>query len=116
MLTNDTIKLLKWMGEKDKWMTQSQIKAEYKDFSDRSFKTITSKNLVDSRFAVGDSWAEYRISELGKVRLKENQDQKLAALREWINFTIPVISFIGGILLSDYAKSFFVWIIELISG
>lgn len=116
MLTNDTAKLLKWMEEKDKWMSQAQIEAECKDFSSRSFKTITSEKLADSRFSIGDSWIEYRINESGKLRLEENQMLKLSTFREWITFLIPVASFIGGILLSDYAKSFFVWIIELISG
>ena len=115
MLSNDTIKLLKWMNKRNTWMTQNQIKADCKNFNEQSFKTITSEKLADSRFADGDSWVEYRISESGKVCLKESKIRKLLDVREWISFLIPVISFVGGILLSDYAKSLFRWLIGLIS-
>ena len=39
----------------------------------------------------------------------------LPEIREWINFLLPVITFLGGLFLSEPVKEFFRWFFDLFS-
>lgn len=116
MLSNDAFNLLKWLKKHDEWMTREKIEKDCKCFSDRSFRAIIDAKMVRNRLTMDEnSWTEYRISDSGKAYLEDIRAQRLPELREWVNFLLPVLTFLGGLLLSDPVKSFFRWLFDLLS-
>lgn len=116
MLSNDALKLLKWLEKHDQWMTKDQIAAGYKSFDDRSFKAITKEGCMETRLSESEgSWAEYRINAAGKAYLEAIPRQNLREMREWVNFLIPVLTFLAGLMLSDPVQCLIRWIWELLT-
>lgn len=115
MLSNDAIKLLRWLNRHDQWMAPEKIKADCKKYNERAFRALLSHKMIDSRIALeGESWAEYRISDSGKTHLEGLSANKVSELREWVNTSTAFISFLAGVVFSDPVKGFFRWIWELI--
>ena len=111
MLSNDAVKLLKWFEEHDEPMTLNEIQAKCPFFDARSLKALTSKKMVKCRFAdIDGEWATYRIDDPGKAYLDQIRAQRLPELREWVNFLLPVLTFLSGLMLSDPVKEFFRWL------
>lgn len=110
MLSNDAVKLLKWMENHDKWMTPGKIKDNCKAFDDGAFKSLIAGKMVNARLTEnGDSWVEYRISDYGKAYLEDLRAKRLPEVRDWINALLPILTFLGGLLVSDPVKAFFRW-------
>lgn len=115
MLSNNAVKLLKWLEKNDRWLSQNQIESGCKSFENRAFRSLTSHKMVDSRLSEDSyDWAKYRINDHGKAYLDEVRSQRLPEFREWINTLLPLLSFIGGLLLSDPVKDFFRWVSSLL--
>lgn len=116
MLSNDAVKLLKWLEKNDQWMTPDEIKNGYKIFDPRDLKSLKDKTMVDKQLNLeGGDWNQYRINSDGKAYLQNLRAQRLPKVREWINFLLPVITFLGGLLASDPVREFFRWLFGLFS-
>lgn len=113
MLSNDSLKLLKWFAKQDRWIKQEEIQS-CKHFDDRSFNFLIAGKYLDRTFDLdGSQWAKYRISEFGKAYLKGLRARRLPELREWINAAIPLITFLAGLSLSEPIKTFLHWLLNL---
>lgn len=116
MLSKDAVKLLKWLNQHDQWMTSNEIKKNCKVFDNPAFKALTSAKLVKSQMSMdSDSWVEYRISDSGKAYLEGLRARRLPELREWINIFLALIPFLSGVIFSNPVKTFFRWIMELLT-
>ena len=114
MLSNNAVKLLKWLKQHDRWMTVEEIRDGCTDFDDRAMKTIVKEKYVKSTFSTDDgSWVKYRIDEPGIAYLESISAQRLPELREWINTAIPVAAFLAGLSLSEPLKAFLDWFLSL---
>lgn len=114
MLSNDAVKLLKWFEKHDEWITKTEIQRKCNVFDDRSFKALLTKDMIKSRLVdIDGEWAEYRIDDPGKSYLDGIRAKRLPELREWVNFLLPVLTFLGGLLLSEPVKNFVQWFLGL---
>lgn len=116
MLSNDAVKLLKWLETHDHWMTPNEIEKDCKTFDVRDLKTLKDKKMVDAQLNMDDGgWVKYRISNSGKAYLEGLRAQRLPELREWLNTLLALIPFLAGVIFSDSVKDFFRWIVDWLS-
>lgn len=114
MLSNDSVKLLEWLRQHDEWMTLDEIRSGYQSFDHRDLKSLKDQNMVDTKFNLeGSEWIQYRISNMGEAYLQNLRAQRAPEVREWINTLLPVITFLGGLLLSDPVKGLVRWFFGL---
>ena len=99
MLSNDAVKLLKWLEQHDQWMTQNEIKRDCKGFDDRSFKALMDEKVLAAHFVEdGDNWAKYRIKDTGKAYLEGARYARSSNVREWISFGLSVAAIVISIV------------------
>ena len=116
MLSNDAAKLLKWLKDHDQWMTPDEIEKGCETFDAQDLKALKAKKMIDAQFnADSGSWVKYRINDQGDAYLQSLRAQRAPEIREWINTILPVLTFLGGLLLSDPVKGFFRWLFRLFS-
>jgi hypothetical protein len=116
MLSNDAIKLLKWFEKHDEWKTSDEIQKSLNTFDSRDLKALKDKKMLDYQMNLDEGdWSQYRINDAGKAYLQNLRAQRLPELRDWINALLPVLTFLGGLLLSDPVKKFFRWLFDLFS-
>ena len=114
MLSNDAVKLLKWLEKHDQWMVPDEIGKGYETFNARDLKALKNNKMVDAQLNADDcSWVKYRISDQGKAYLESLRAQRAPEMREWINTILPALTFLGGLLLSDPVKKFCRWLFGL---
>lgn len=116
MLSNDAVKLLKWLEKHDQWMTPNEIEEDYKNFDARDLKSLKDQKMVDVRLNMDEgSWVRYRIADPGKAYLQNLRAQRGPETREWINTLLPLLTFLSGLLLSNPVKEFLRRLLELFS-
>lgn len=108
-LSRNSIRLLRWMNQKDKWMYYSQIEKSYKKFDYRCFNALKSSKLIDScvfedEIPEYDEYGEqyypehYRISDIGKAFLEGRIFAWLPELREWVAIAISIVALVVSII------------------
>lgn len=91
MLSNDAVKLLKWLEQHDKWMTPDEIKSKCKTFNPRDLKALKTQEMVDTQLNMdGGGWHQHRISDLGKAYLEGARYARMTNIREWMSFWLSV--------------------------
>lgn len=113
MLSNDAVKLLKWLEQHDDWMAPEEIEKGCKTFDPRNLRELKDQKMVDTKLNIDDgSWVKYRINGVGEAYLQGLRAKRIPELREWLNTLLALIPFLAGVLLSEPVKALFRWILE----
>lgn len=108
-LSSDSVKLLRWMNQHDKWMYLREIEQGYRNYSFRSFHALQAAKLVDSTLfedevPVFDEYGNleydyhFRIADTGKAYLEGLKTVWLPELREWIAVAISVVALVVSVI------------------
>ena len=99
MLSNDAVKLLKWLEKHDQWMTPDEIGRDCKTFDPRELKALKDDKMVDTQLNLdGGSWSQYRISDAGKAYLEGARYARAADVREWLSFGLSIAAIVISII------------------
>lgn len=99
MLSNDALKLLKWLSQQDNPLSKSEIKENCKLYKERSFKALVSKKyLTDILSLESGQWAKYRVNDSGVAYIEGVNRARMMTIREWMSFGLSVAAIITSII------------------
>ena len=109
MLSRQSIKLLKWLNEKDEWMFEFQLEKSFPSYDDRLLKALVRDNFVDHGVPADpcpeyDEYnnvyypEEYRINDRGRAYLELMVKNRWKELRAWVTLAIACASFVLAVI------------------
>lgn len=92
MLSNNSLKLLKWFAKQDRWLTQKEAQ-ECKYYDERSLKFLAKEKYLETTLDIDESqWVKYRINEPGKAYIEGTKYARTRKIQDWLALLFSAVA------------------------